>query len=131
MSYICIITSRLVYAENVISLSLAAEKSYESPDFFGSQLKEGFTPSMAVVGDLSTLLSQTLAWCYRVWLGNQEMWRTAAASTLTPLSLRDLLDTCRTQHEKHIYLNVCQMRNLASESWPPSTWYNKPYYPFK
>lgn len=33
VSYICIITIRLVNAENVISLSLAAEKSYESPDF--------------------------------------------------------------------------------------------------
>ena len=85
MSYICIITIRLVNAENVVSFSLAAEKSYESPDFFGSQLKEGFTPCMVVVGDLSTPLSQTLAWCYHVWLGNQEMWRrTAAASTLTP-----------------------------------------------
>lgn len=66
-------TIRLVNAENVISLLLAAEKSYESPDFFGSQLKEGFTPGMAVVGDLSALLSKTLAWCYHVWLGNQEM----------------------------------------------------------
>ena len=33
VSYICIITVRLVNAENVVSLSLAAEKSYESPDF--------------------------------------------------------------------------------------------------
>lgn len=56
VSYIHIITIRLANAKNVISLALAAEKPYESPDFIGSQPREGFTPGMAVAGDLSALL---------------------------------------------------------------------------
>ena len=79
-SYICIITIRLVNAENVILLPLAGEKSYESPDFLAVSWERIYTRYVYSRESLHsgfTNINMALA-----WFGNQEMQRRSTATVL-------------------------------------------------